>query len=102
MRLQALHHLLVTAALGAALLAGGQALALQATAETDTATAGEPGPSAPGVAVAPRQGPPSPRIGPGQIQEIPRQYPVDQAMFGQMKAQANADADASTPVGDER
>ena len=69
-------------------------------AADDFAQAGVPGPSAVGVVVNPHQLQP-PAV-PGelpQLRAVPRLYPVDQATFERLKAQADAEAAADETPG---
>ena len=69
-------------------------------ATDDFAQGGVPGPSAVGVVVNPHQLPTP--AAPGelpQLREVPRLYPVDQATFERMKAQADAEAAADEMPG---
>ena len=69
-------------------------------ATDDFTQAGVPGPSAAGVVVNPHHLPPA--AAPGelpQLREVPRLYPVDQATFERLKAQADAEAAADETPG---
>ena len=71
-----------------------------AQATDDFTQAGVPGPSAVGVVVTPHQLPPA--AAPGempQLREVPRLYPVDQATFERLKAQADTEAAADDTSG---
>jgi len=64
-----------------------------AQATDEPAIVGEPGPSAAGAPVNLHRLPASAqRDGPAQAREISRRYPVDQATFERLKAQADAEA----------
>ena len=96
MRPQAFRLSVVAVVLVASLLASGQTR-LAAVQTGDQGTAGEPGPTAAGSAVDPRQVPIHERdVGPEQVREVPRRYPVDQSTFGQLKSRANAAAAAQS------
>ena len=82
----------------------GILLLMQATpaaqAADDVAQAGVPGPSAIGVAITPHHLPPATALGEVlQPREVPRLYPVDQATFERLKAQADAEAAADETPG---
>jgi len=75
---------------------GQEALPLRQLAG-DLGTPGAPGPSAAGAPVNPHELPAlrEQNVSP-EAHEIPRLYPVDQAIFERMKAQANAEAASNT------
>ena len=80
------------------LLLARPALVVQAT--DDFAQTGVPGPSAVGVVVNPHQLlPPAAVSELPQLREVPRLYPVDQATFERLKAQADAEAAADETPG---
>src|SRR5689334_10727878 len=87
---------LLAAAVALAVFAAGYAPAVALQPAADQTTAGDAGPSSVGVSVNPHRLQTSPHApGPIQVREMPRQYPVDAATFGSLKARANADAAAA-------
>ena len=74
---------------------GGSALAA-----SEWPAAGMPGPSAVGAASGLDQSAGPSGRGPARAWEIPRRYPVDEATFDRLKAEANARADADADAQD--
>ena len=90
---------IVVGAAAIALLTASSAPVAAFQASADPAVAGEDGPQAAGVLVNPHRLQASPHApGPGQVREVPRLYPVDDATFGLLKARANAAAPAAPHV----
>ena len=80
-----------------AVFAASYAPAVAVQPAIDETTTGEAGPSAVGISVNPHRLQTSPHApGPIQVREVPRQFPVDAATFGSLKARANAAAAAAS------